>query len=112
MSGHDWDSYQYLEENGLLDDVEKVSWDSGRTSCRLVTSGSLTRSDAYFTVHPQLQFISHIPQTIKGEQLVAQLFRTIPEGSWLFKYGRVPMSLILGEWLWKVRVSIGCCRPA
>ena len=55
-----------------------------------------------FPVHPQLHFISHIPHTIKGEQLIAQLFRCIPEKSWLFKYGCVPMSLILGEWIWEV----------
>jgi len=27
-----------------------------------------------------------------GEQPVAQLFRCIPENSWLFRYGRIPMS--------------------
>lgn len=57
-------------------------------------------------VHPQLHFISHIPQNIKGEQLIAQLFRNIPERTWLFKYGRVPMSLILGEWIWEVRFHL------
>ena len=55
------------------------------------------------SVHPNLHFISHIPHTIKGEQLVAQLFRAIPEHVWLFKFGRVPMSFILGEWVWQVR---------
>ena len=44
----------------------------------------------------------HTPQNVKGEQLVAQLFRNIPEKSWLFKYGRVPMSFIMGEWIWEV----------
>ena len=57
-------------------------------------------------VHPQLHFISHIPHTIRGEQLVAQFFRAIPEQVWLFKYGRVPMSMILGDWLWEVRASL------
>ncbi|KAH9019480.1 hypothetical protein EDB85DRAFT_1873067, partial [Lactarius pseudohatsudake] len=49
---------------------------------------------------PELHFVTHIPQTIPGEQLVAQLFRCIPENSWLFKYGRVPMSFILADWVW------------
>ena len=53
-------------------------------------------------VHPQLHFISHIPHTILGEQLVAQLFRNIPDRSWLFKYGRVPLSFVMGQWLWDV----------
>ena len=55
------------------------------------------------TVHPQLHFVSHIPQNIPGEQFVAQLFRNIPTHSWLFKYGCVPMSFIMGEWIWEVR---------
>ncbi|EKM54306.1 uncharacterized protein PHACADRAFT_96901 [Phanerochaete carnosa HHB-10118-sp] len=85
-SGFSWDTYQYLEEQGLMDHIEKIPFETG--------------------VHPQLHFISHIPQNIKGEQLVAQLFRNIPEKSWLFKYGRVPMSFILGEWILE-RVSAG-----
>ena len=56
-------------------------------------------------VHPQLHFISHIPQNVKGEQLIAQLFRNIPTHSWLFKYGCVPMSFVMGEWIWEVRAS-------
>ena len=56
-------------------------------------------------VHPELHFVTHIPQTIPGEQLVSQLFRCIPEKSWLFKYGRVPMSFILADWVWRVSLS-------
>ncbi|TFY81852.1 hypothetical protein EWM64_g2160 [Hericium alpestre] len=83
-SGFNWDTYGYLEENGLLDDVEISPWED--------------------QAHPQLHFISHIPQNIPGEQLVAQLFRNIPEKTWLFKYGRVPMSFIMSDWVWR-RVS-------
>ena len=53
-------------------------------------------------VHPELHFVTHIPQTIPGEQLVSQLLRCIPEKSWLFKYGRIPMSFILADWVWRV----------
>jgi transcription factor 1 len=58
------------------------------------------------TVHPELHFVTHIPQTIPGEQLVAQLFRSIPEYSWLFKYGRIPMSFLLPDWVWRVGSSL------
>ncbi|TCD67450.1 Mitochondrial transcription factor 1 [Steccherinum ochraceum] len=78
-SGFEWDTYAILEETGVLDDVETASWDN---------------------IHPQLHFISHISHNVKGEQLVAQLFRCIPAKSWLFKYGRVPMSLILSQSMW------------
>lgn len=56
-------------------------------------------------VHPSLQFISHFPSTVMGEQLVAQLFRAIPEKHWLFQYGRVPLSFILSENIYNVRNS-------
>ncbi|KAI0695531.1 S-adenosyl-L-methionine-dependent methyltransferase [Cytidiella melzeri] len=81
MTGYSWDTYLYMEENDVLKEVEVVPWENG--------------------VHPQLHFISHIPHTIIGEQLVAQFFRNIPNRSWLFKYGRVPMSFVLGEWIWE-----------
>ena len=51
---------------------------------------------------PNLHFVSHIPHTVLGDQLLAQLWRIIPERSWLFKYGRVPMSFILSELLHEV----------
>ena len=54
---------------------------------------------------PNLHFVSHLPQTIHGEQLIAQLFRSIPERSWLFKYGRVPMSILMSDLVWSVRTS-------
>ena len=47
------------------------------------------------SVHPSLHFIAQIPSTVHGEQFLAQIFRCIPSRSWLFKYGRVPMSVVL-----------------
>lgn len=82
QSGFNWDTYSYLLESGDLD-VDIAPWEK---------------------IHPELHFVTHIPQTIPGEQLVAQLFRCIPENSWLFKYGRVPMSFILADWVWR-RIS-------
>lgn len=57
-------------------------------------------------VHPQLQFVSHLPVYVLGEQLIAQLLRGIPDEQWLFQYGRVPMSFILTDHVYKVRI---CC---
>ncbi|EPQ57060.1 S-adenosyl-L-methionine-dependent methyltransferase [Gloeophyllum trabeum ATCC 11539] len=79
-SGYAWDTYEVIEENGWLDDVKKAPWD---------------------VVQTDLQFISHVPTNIMGEQLVAQFFRCIPDRQWLFKYGRMPMSIVLGAWMWK-----------
>ncbi|KAI0371169.1 S-adenosyl-L-methionine-dependent methyltransferase [Pilatotrama ljubarskyi] len=79
MSGHSWDTYTYLEEQHLLEGLQQQPWE-----------GPL----------PNLHFVSHLPLSVKGEQLIAQLFRCIPERSWLFQYGRVPMSIILSEYVW------------
>ncbi|KAI0320776.1 S-adenosyl-L-methionine-dependent methyltransferase [Amylostereum chailletii] len=83
LSGFTWDTYRVLEDERILD-PETIDWNDG--------------------IHPSLQFIIHIPQSISGEQFVAQLLRCIPERSWLFKYGRVPMSFLLSDWVWR-RVS-------
>lgn len=37
-----------------------------------------------------------------GEQFLSQLLRCIPESDWLFKFGRVPMNLVLSEYAWNV----------
>lgn len=57
------------------------------------------------TVHPTLHFISHVPLSVFGEQLMNQFLRCIPDKAWLFKYGRVPLNLITGERVWQVSPS-------
>ncbi|GLB45068.1 putative class I-like SAM-binding methyltransferase superfamily, rRNA adenine N(6)-methyltransferase family protein [Lyophyllum shimeji] len=88
--GYTWDSYQHITELGLLDEVERLPWDQG--------------------VHPQLHFISHLPSTVTGEQLISQLLRTLPEREWLFQYGRIPLSLILSEHVFK-RITSSTSAP-
>jgi len=78
--GFAWDSYQLIEDSGLLDDVKVYPWDAG--------------------LHPHLQFISHLPLATMGEQFAAQTLRCIPDQTWLFKFGRVPVNFILSEWVW------------
>lgn len=84
VGGYNWNSYLMIDEMQLLKDVATMAWEDG--------------------VHPNLHFISHLPSSIEGEQLIAQFFRCIPDQQWLFKYGRTPMSFILGDHLWK-RIS-------
>jgi len=79
LNGFTWDTYTEIEDKGLLDDIERAPW---------------------HTLHPQLHFISHLPVTVMGDQFVSQLFRSIPEKSWLFKYGRVPMGMVMAGAVW------------
>ena len=97
LSGFAWDTYSYLTEKGDLD-VDIAPWEN-RT---FIPASNPTKHPDTCAVHPELHFVTHIPQTIPGEQLVAQLFRCIPENSWLFRYGRIPMSFLLADWVWRV----------
>lgn len=56
-----------------------------------------------FYAETNLHFVAHMPNSVFGDQLVAQLFRLIPERGWLFKHGRVPLSMIISEALHQVR---------
>lgn len=60
----------------------------------------------FVAVHPHLQFISHLPLATMGEQFAAQTLRCIPDQTWLFKFGRVPVNFILSEWVWSVRTRV------
>jgi hypothetical protein len=57
--------------------------------------------------NPQLQFVAHLPTSIYGEQLIAQLLRLVPDRGWLFRYGRVPLNLVMHDWVWEVHL----CHP-
>jgi transcription factor 1 len=97
QNGFAWDTYSHLVESGDLD-VDIAPWES-----RTFVPAPNPRKHSYTgAVHPELHFVTHIPHTILGEQLVAQLFRSIPAKSWLFQYGRIPMSFILSDWVWRV----------
>lgn len=74
----------------------------------LVVNSRLTpgiiRSFFLQPVHPHLHFISHLQSNVFGEQLLSQLFRLVPDHQWLFQYGRVPLSFILSDYVWTVRL--------
>lgn len=101
-NGYSWETYTILEEEGWLDDVPKVAWDDGGTTLAFHLLHEIDAVHHLRAVHPSLQFISHVPQKVVGEQLVNQFLRCIPDRTWLFKYGRVPLNLIMGEWVWQV----------
>ncbi|KAF9227446.1 S-adenosyl-L-methionine-dependent methyltransferase [Gyrodon lividus] len=81
--GYAWGTYYNLEAEGHLNEVEVSPWQDP---------------------NPQLQFIAHLPTSIYGEQLIAQLLRLVPDRGWLFRYGRVPMSYVMHDWVWE-RIS-------
>ncbi|KAG8213823.1 hypothetical protein J3R82DRAFT_10538 [Butyriboletus roseoflavus] len=81
--GYAWGTYRNLEAEGHLWDVESSSWQEP---------------------DPPLRFIAHLPTSIYGEQLIAQLLRLVPDRGWLFRYGRVPMNYIMHDFMWE-RIS-------
>ncbi|EAU91159.1 hypothetical protein CC1G_03327 [Coprinopsis cinerea okayama7 len=70
-----WSSYDELQEAGHLADVPILDWNAG--------------------VHPTLHFIQHLPSIVLGEQLLNQYIRTIPDQHWLYKYGRIPLDMVI-----------------
>lgn len=108
--GYAWSTYRNLEAEGHLWDVESSSWQE-RTSfwfdIRRNASAQLTF--ATVSADPPLRFVAHLPTSIYGEQLIAQLLRLIPDRGWLFRYGRVPMNYIMHDFVWEV---CPCCCSA
>ncbi|KAG9312882.1 S-adenosyl-L-methionine-dependent methyltransferase [Chiua virens] len=88
--GYSWSTYRQLEDEGHLRDVEASSW---------------TEPD------PALRFVAHLPTSIYGEQLIAQLLRLVPDQGWLFRYGRVPMNYIMHDFVWE-RISANTSSTA
>ncbi|KAK7472512.1 hypothetical protein VKT23_000627 [Stygiomarasmius scandens] len=81
LSGLEWSTYDSVQELGLLSDIETVAWGAG--------------------VHPKLQFVSHLPINVYGEQLMSQFLRLVPDRQWLFKFGRVKMNFLLTDYVWQ-----------
>ena len=71
-----------------------------------ISQGLASITAHWLPVHPQLRFILHVNCTVEGEQLLSQLLRAIPDKQWLFRYGRVPMNVILSSRMWEVNHSI------
>ncbi|KAF8422787.1 S-adenosyl-L-methionine-dependent methyltransferase [Boletus edulis BED1] len=87
--GYAWSTYHNLEAEGHLRDVEVSSWEEP---------------------DPPLSFIAHLPTSIYGEQLIAQLLRLVPDRGWLFRYGRVPMNYVMHDFVWE-RISANTSNP-
>lgn len=93
-----WASYASLEESGHLEGLEVHGWEDGTLEANVSEPPLIHPS-----VHPQLHYVTHIPSSVQGEQLVSQFLRLIPERSWIFKWGRVPMSFVMSDHVWQVR---------
>ncbi|KAJ3763586.1 S-adenosyl-L-methionine-dependent methyltransferase [Lentinula raphanica] len=100
----EWDTFDIVEGQGLLNDVETIPWDQGGQIYHqpIIMSANLF----ILAVHSKLQFISHLPLTVYGEQLISQILRLIPNRNWLFKFGRVKMNFLLSDYIWQA--SEGC----
>ncbi|GHJ88938.1 hypothetical protein NliqN6_5340 [Naganishia liquefaciens] len=70
----DWKTVPALEEQGLLDDVQRREWQDEP---------------------PNLHYIATIPDSDMGEQLVNQWVSCVAGPSWLFRFGRVKMSFLV-----------------
>ncbi|KAF8514247.1 S-adenosyl-L-methionine-dependent methyltransferase [Hysterangium stoloniferum] len=100
LDGSHWDTYAELEHSQILDDVRTHDWKGKYDDYRDVSYNlNLLLSD-----EADIEFICHVPHSPLGDQFVTQLFRSIPEHSWLFKYGRMRMHFIMAQSLYS-RIS-------
>lgn len=53
----------------------------------------------------------HLSGDVYGEQLMAQLLRSIPDRLWLFKFGRVPLHVVAPIRMWEVRMTSSLFFP-
>lgn len=103
--GYDWGSYDVVEAMGLLADVPRLEFDAGGAFVPFYYA-SMNCKLTYGSVHPTLQYISHLPSSVNGEQFISQLLRSVPERQWLFRYGRVPLNYLMSDHVWQVRVPV------
>jgi hypothetical protein len=47
----------------------------------------------------------HLSGDVYGEQLMAQLLRSIPDRQWLFRFGRVPLHVVAPIRMWEVSTT-------
>lgn len=98
----DWKTVPALEEQGLLDDVQRREWQDGE---RFPTPEHFHIPTRCFAEPPNLHFVAHIPDQDMGEQLVNQWISCVAGPSWLFRLGRVRMSLLVKPSLYDVGAS-------
>lgn len=53
----------------------------------------------------------HLSGDVYGEQLMAQLLRSIPDRQWLFRFGRVPLHVVAPIRMWEVRTTLPLLFP-
>lgn len=68
---------------------------------RCETLGFRSQLNEYpFLAHPSLRFLgSALPFNLQGESLFNQSLRAMAEKSWIFKYGRVPITFVCQDYL-------------
>lgn len=85
-TGFNWVTYEMMDEQGML--------------AHLKTVDEKTTEEA--TSLAPLVFIAQLPNSVHGDQLLAQLAAAASVGQWLFKYGKVKMVFICPEIVTKV----------
>ena len=60
-------------------------------------TSQITKALFILPAAPNLHWVAHIENNIAGDQLTSQILRLMPERTWLFKYGRMPLNIIMNE---------------
>lgn len=105
MDGYDWSTYLKLKEDSILGLKAKSDWSEGdyhESLCSYLVEPNVT---SLFPVHDEILFTGTIPKSIKGEQLLAQLFGCIINKMALHSLGRIQMAMWIPTSIYTVSTS-------
>jgi transcription factor 1 len=85
-TGFNWVTYEMMDEQGMLSHLQSVDDKTTKEATSLAP----------------LVFIAQLPNSVHGDQLLAQLAAAASVGQWLFKYGKVKVVFICPEVMTKV----------
>lgn len=92
-----WETYSDIKDKGFLDDVPKTPW-----AQRASTTSSYVDTDDK-TVHPNLFFVSQLPNHRHGDQIFVQWLNCIADEMWLFQHGRFEFGIVASNALIQAR---------
>jgi transcription factor 1 len=105
LDGYDWSTYLKLKEDKILGSKENQDWSEGRLTLARYTNCDIVLTFRSAIVHKEILYTGTIPKSVKGEQLMAQLFGCIINKMALHSLGRIQMVMWIPTSLYVVSIA-------
>ncbi|SPO40620.1 related to MTF1 - mitochondrial RNA polymerase specificity factor [Pseudozyma flocculosa] len=99
-SAYDWETYNHMITQGCLSHLQgKVPFSDDGATVDFSNDAGLPvgHGDLSWRDPSPLYFFAHLPNTVHGEQLFAQIIHAIASRLWLFRFGRLRLGFVCGE---------------